>query len=211
VIVQNGKLTSVGAAKQLRHQNKKDNKMKTTSILTAVLLGLGTAGVLAQEGSDRPEGRGPRPGGPGGPGQGRPNPEEMFKRLDKNADGKITKDEAPERMAENFDKIDKNGDGAITQDELKPPGGGQGGPGGDRPNAEEMFKRLDKNGDGKVTKDEAPERMAQHFDELDKNKDGALTPDELKRPEGAGPRGPRGDGEGGPRPPRGPRPGGDQQ
>jgi hypothetical protein len=70
-----------------------------------------------------------------------------------------------------------------------------------------MFKRLDKNGDGKVTKDEAPERMAEHFDKLDKNGDGGLTPDELKRPEGAGPRGPRGDGEGGP----GPRPGGDQQ
>ena len=218
--MQNGKLISGDAAKRLRHQNKKGNNMKATSILTAVLLGLGTAGVLAQEGGDRPEGRGPRPGGqggPGGPGQGRPNPEEMFKRLDKNGDGKVTKDEAPERMAQNFDKIDKNGDGAITQDELKPPGGGQGGPGGqggDRPSPEDMFKRLDKNSDGKITKDEAPERMAQHFDTLDKNSDGALTPDELKRPEGAGPRGPRGprgDGEGGPGPrgPRGPRPDGE--
>jgi collagen type III alpha len=119
----------------------------------------------------------------------------MFKRLDKNGDGKITRDEAPDRMAENFDKIDKNGDGAITPDELRPPGGGQGGPGGDRPSPEEMFKRLDKNGDGKITRDEAPDRMAQRFDQLDKNGDGALTPDELRRPGGAGPRGPRPDGE----------------
>jgi hypothetical protein len=193
--------------------------MKKISILTAVLLGLGTAGVLAQENNDGP--RGQRPGGPG---QGRPNPEEMLKRLDKNSDGKISKDEAPERMAQNFENIDKNSDGFITQNELKPPGGpggpggqgGQGGQGGGRPNPDEMFKRLDKNSDGKISKDEAPERMAQNFDKLDKNSDGSLTKDELPRPGGpggqGGPRGPgQGEGHAGPPPgPRGPGPEGDQ-
>lgn len=177
--------------------------MKTTSILTAVLLGLGTAGVLAQQGGDRPEGREPRPGGPGGPGQGRPNPAELLARLDQDDDGKLSREEVPERMAGRFDQLDENGDGYLTTNELARRGGPRG-QGGGRPNPEEMFRRLDKNGDGMVTRDEAPQRMAQHFDQLDKNSDGALTPEELKRPGGAGPRGRGGEGGGGPHGP-GPR------
>jgi collagen type III alpha len=103
--------------------------MKKISILTALLLGLGTAAVLAE---DAPGNRPDKPrggaGGPGGPGGARPNPEEIFKRLDKNGDGKIAKDEAPERIAANFDKLDVNKDGFITPEELK--AGRPGGPGG---------------------------------------------------------------------------------
>jgi collagen type III alpha len=83
-----------------------------------------------------------RPGGPGGPGGERPNPAEMFKRLDKDGDGKVSKEEAPERMKENFDKMDANKDGFLTPDELKahrPEG--PGGPGGPRGGGEK------KNGD----------------------------------------------------------------
>ena len=191
----------------------KDKTMKATSIITAVLLGLGTAGVLAQEGGERPGGpRGPRgeggPGGPGGPRGERPDPAEMFKRLDKDGDGKVSKEEAPERMKQNFETLDKNSDGFLTPDEIRRPGGGPGGPGGpggNRPDAAEMFKRLDKNSDGKISKDEAPERMAQNFDKIDGNSDGSISLEELKahRPEGSG-------GPGGPRGPRGPRPDGDQ-
>ena len=83
--------------------------MKTSSILTVMLLGLGTASLIAQ---DAPGNR-PRAAGQ------RPAPEEMFKRLDKNGDGKIAKDEASERLAQNFDKIDANKDGFITIEELK--------------------------------------------------------------------------------------------
>jgi collagen type III alpha len=38
---------------------------------------------------------------------------------DKNGDGKISKEEAPERLKERFDFMDGNGDGFIDKDELE--------------------------------------------------------------------------------------------
>jgi len=52
------------------------------------------------------------PGGPGGFG-------DRFKEVDKNNDGKISKEEATARMNEMFDKVDANGDGQIEQSEIK--------------------------------------------------------------------------------------------
>jgi photosystem II stability/assembly factor-like uncharacterized protein len=46
---------------------------------------------------------------------------ERLKENDKNKDGKIEKDELPERMQGMFDRLDRNKDGAITEDEMKPP------------------------------------------------------------------------------------------
>jgi EF hand len=46
------------------------------------------------------------------------SPEERFKRLDKNNDGKISRDEWP-RQGKAFDRIDANHDGVLTQDELR--------------------------------------------------------------------------------------------
>lgn len=64
------------------------------------------AGALRGSGSST--GRGP------GPGRG------MFlQRLDKNGDGKVTKDEAGDRFARNFDELDGNRDGALTPEELR--------------------------------------------------------------------------------------------
>ena len=62
-----------------------------------------------------------------GTGAGRPEGAEgrrrpgmlQFDTLDKDGDGKISKEEAPERMAERFDQIDKNGDGFIDKAELE--------------------------------------------------------------------------------------------
>jgi len=75
------------------------------------------------------------PDGPGAaPGGGRRNLMEM----DQDGDGKISRDEAPERMREFFDRIDANGDGLIDAGEAEamrsragagPPGGGPPGPG----------------------------------------------------------------------------------
>lgn len=64
----------------------------------------------AEEG--RPGAR--RPGAEGGR-----TPDGLFQRFDTNKDGKITKEEAPERMRQNFDRIDADGDGAIVAEELQ--------------------------------------------------------------------------------------------
>jgi HlyD family secretion protein len=60
----------------------------------------------------------------------------ILKRIDKNSDGKVSKDEAPERLQERFDTLDANKDGFLDAGELsklKPPSGG---PGGSRPAGE---------------------------------------------------------------------------
>jgi hypothetical protein len=68
---------------------------------------------------EMPMGMGGGPGGPGGgPGQqggGRPSTD--WDELDKDGDGKVSKEEAPERMQRFFDRIDTNGDGFIDEEE----------------------------------------------------------------------------------------------
>ncbi len=54
----------------------------------------------------------------GGRGFGQLDPEQVFKQLDSNGDGKLVKDELPGRMADRFDLIDADGDGAVTKEEL---------------------------------------------------------------------------------------------
>lgn len=74
--------------------------------------------------------------GPGG-GRGGFDPSAIFDRQDANKDGKLSKDEASERMRENFDQMDTDKDGAVSKEEFtqgmsqfRRGGGGAGGPGG---------------------------------------------------------------------------------
>ncbi|MDF1737832.1 MAG: EF-hand domain-containing protein [Verrucomicrobiales bacterium] len=129
------------------------------------------------EGKDgeRPKGA-PRDGGPG----------EMFKRADKNNDGKISKDEVPERAWERLGKLDTDGDGAVSGEEAKagrPEGGrpGEGRPGGppSKEEAAERFAKADKNGDGKLSKDEVPAEHWERLGKLDKDGDNAVSKEEM--------------------------------
>jgi hypothetical protein len=110
-----------------------------TYISTLSALAVATSLSLAQ---DKPAGPPRGPGGPNGP--KRPAPEEVYKKLDANADGSVTLDEFkagpragkdPDKAAEIYKKIDANADGSVTLEEFKafrPPHrpGGPGGPGG---------------------------------------------------------------------------------
>lgn len=60
---------------------------------------------------------------PGGQvaGGGRPNPAEMIRRLDKDGDSRISREEAADIPADRFDRMDKDGDGSLTLTELNAP------------------------------------------------------------------------------------------
>lgn len=89
------------------------------------------------QGTGTPPAGGSGPGGPGASGP-RPDPAARFKELDKNGDGKVTREEAADdRIAARFDSMDANGDGMLTLEEMKAAmarfraaggGGGGGGP-----------------------------------------------------------------------------------
>ncbi len=113
-------------------------------------------------------------GGPGGPGAG-------FDLMasDKDGDGKISKEEAPEFMQTFFDRVDTNGDGVLDKAEMEAmrqrrgSGGSRGGP--------RNLMQFDKNGDGKVSKEELPEEMQPMFDRADANGDGAVDAAEIEQ------------------------------
>jgi Ca2+-binding EF-hand superfamily protein len=105
----------------------------------------------------------------------------MFRRLDSNGDGKLTKDEIPEPVRERFGRLfERLGKDEATAEEFArfvgqsapPAGGGQ--PGG----GPALFRLLDTDRDGRLSKDELA-KAADHFGELDRNKDGAVDPREL--------------------------------
>ncbi len=133
--------------------------------------------MAARGGGDRPGQDGPPRGG------NRPEPGEMFKRSDKNNDGKITKDEVPEKAWEFLSKLDKDGDDAISSEEAKagrPSGSPAGKPSeGGRGRGGEMLKRADKNSDGKISKDEVPEQAWERLGKLDKDGDDAVSKEEM--------------------------------
>jgi len=175
------------------------------------------AGSVADN-SGRPDGDHHR-GGRRGP----PDPAELIKRFDKNADGKLEVSELPEHMQKFMGKADTNGDGVITAEELK----------ADAEKmraehlakvdtdhdgkvsleerkaafekfAEERFTKMDKNNDGALSKDEVGDKRWEHLSVADADKNGSVTRDEIKTAfangtlkfphHGRGHHGPRGDG-----------------
>jgi Ca2+-binding EF-hand superfamily protein len=135
---------------------------------------------------------------------------EMFKRLDANGDGFVTKAEMDaarakmreafaerreERRGEKFAKLDKDGNGSVSKDEFlaPPPPRGE----GDAPRGRHKgmkrhhggmmmgggglwFDRADANKDGKVSLAEAQSSALAMFDKVDSNRDGTISPDEQR-------------------------------
>lgn len=119
--------------------------------------------------------------------------DERFKLLDSNCDGKITREEVPERAKPFLNPLfDRLGKDEMTKEEFlkargqlgnqgRGPGAENGIPGGGTP--EEFFTRLDTNSDGKLTLDEAPDRGRPFVERLlngsDKGKDGSVSKEEF--------------------------------
>jgi Ca2+-binding EF-hand superfamily protein len=100
----------------------------------------------------------------------------FMKKLDKDADGRISREEAnaAPRLVQRFDQLDADHDGFITKDELRA---------ARKAMRTAHWKRIDTDGDGKVSLAEAQAnapRLAKHFEQLDANHDGFVTPDEMK-------------------------------
>lgn len=116
--------------------------------------------------------------------------------FDKNKDGKLTKEELPERMQGIFGRADANNDGVLTRDEVQKATAGMG---GDRGRGAGMgmmmnplLRALDTDKDGKLSAAEIAAAPAS-LKTLDKNGDGVLDEEELRPPmRGRGPEGGRG-------------------
>jgi hypothetical protein len=93
--------------------------MKTQSLLAALALGLGAAATYGQD-ADRPRRGAPEGAVPRNP---------VIAVLDANNDGVIDETEIANAAAA-LKKLDKNGDGKLTRDEIRPERRGPAGPGG---------------------------------------------------------------------------------
>ena len=109
--------------------------------------------------------------------------ERMIERMDADADGAVTRDEAKAFAAERFAKMDIDGDGTVTRPERR------------AHRAErrvmrgaERFARIDADGDGMVSVDEmkamAAERAARRFERLDADSDGMVSLAEMQEARG---------------------------
>lgn len=132
--------------------------MKTSAFLTALCLEL--ALLSAAHAQDVSSGR-------------------LFKRIDTNGDGVISKDEILAARQRLFSRLDRNGDGVIDKDEIDTARDAI----MDRAEAAEArlgnaMRRVDANSDGKISQDEF-RASTPLFDLADRNGDGKLSPDEI--------------------------------
>ena len=147
--------------------------MKRSVLVMCLIVG---AALLARSVPAQQRGR---PGRDGPPGGGFPQLPVLVA-LDADGDGELSAKEI-DNAAAALRTLDKNKDGKLTRDELLP-AFREGGPAG--PNPAELVERMmafDKNGDGKLSKDELPERIRGLLERADTNKDGFVDKDELTK------------------------------
>lgn len=139
---------------------------------------------------------------------GRPHHGRFFE-ADRNADGKVTLEEARQGARERFQKMDADKNGLVTREEAKkaheaarkerqeahqkdgdaprreppagcPEGGRHQRDEGRGPDGKTPFDRMDADGSGSVTESEAVAGVGKMFALLDQNRDGAVTREEAR-------------------------------
>ena len=107
--------------------------------------------------------------------------EQVFARLDVNASGGISVDEAEGPLEGHFNQIDTDGNGEITSTELKASRAKRFERGIEM---RERIKAADVDGNGTISNNEANEagldKLIEHFDKIDSDGDGEITKQELK-------------------------------
>ena len=110
-----------------------------------------------------------------------PSIKQIFARLDADASGGISVDEAEGPLEAHFDQIDADDSGEITSAELKTSRATR------SKHSIEMRERIkvaDADGNGAISDSEANDagldKIIQHFDKIDCNGDGDITKQELK-------------------------------
>ena len=207
VVVLNPRDAVVEAKTLILADEEQQAKKKSSAVAAKAKTGGpgGGAAKGAKKKSGRPAG-GRKTAGGGRGGSGGFTGAAMLKAMDKDSDGKVSKDEAPERMKATFDGYDTNSDGFLDTAELDKmvaafkSRGGQKSTGGKKKAADggggkkkaagaagggftgaSFLRSLDKDSDGKVSKEEAPARMKDSFDQNDTNSDGFLDEAELDK------------------------------
>jgi len=111
----------------------------------------------------------------------RPSPQAVFEKLDADASGTLSQDEAKGPLAKNFDKIDADSDGEITRQELAKAGKAmQQRRKKDAEASGSRFQEMDADNSGTISKSEAGERLLERFDQIDENGDGELSKEEMQ-------------------------------
>ena len=110
-----------------------------------------------------------------------PNIKQVFARLDADASGGISEDEAKGPLEAHFDQIDADGSGEITGEELKASRAKRSERGIEM---RERIKVADADGNGAISSKEANEagldKIIEHFEKIDSDGDGEITKQELK-------------------------------
>jgi Ca2+-binding EF-hand superfamily protein len=114
----------------------------------------------------------------------------LIQKADADKDGKVTFEELkvvmPRLTQERFKELDKNGDGVLTKDDAPQRPGPQAGGGQRGQGIAGRLDQADANKDGKVTLEEAktafPNMTKERFEHMDHNGDGALSKEDRKQP-----------------------------